>query len=449
MVRKYGALNSFRTFLDTLRGKGTRYIYIGDRESWEALTDEERDQYEIAELSDDGELAEKQLPYNKRWLQFDPDNRKGLVIKAGACVRFHDADTDKDIVKWYSTDKKVDLSDTTLINGAAYALVAKVGEEEIEYSAVLQNSADKGATVGWFHTLCAAVPSSQKAIYRGSSATVDCVVGYDSVKEKPYYDFYHKTGTYTVTTYYGTIEVAHPLAGFAAGDILPESVWCLDFRPTCDPAGMIYSKEANRAVDIYIMSGTGTNTRSEYDKAPTRNRVYEQMIRDLGSVGKQCLDDAEFSAIALGSPTNCSVSTGADSSKLPTTGGNVSDQLSSYTSQRGARMVSGVGCEDCCGYLWQVLRDTGPNGSYGWNNLGKITYRWGDTETAGTDDKYTFGGEYGVPYQMLAGADFYVASAIAPACCGPFSRAVTRLRSNAYVGAYVHDSSRGSSHICP
>ena len=38
----------------------------------------------------------------------------------------------------------------------------------------------------------------------------------------------------------GLVVTNHPLAGFSAGDILPESVWCLSFRPWADPAGMVY-----------------------------------------------------------------------------------------------------------------------------------------------------------------------------------------------------------------
>src|SRR5574343_193165 len=60
----------------------------------------------------------------------------------------------------------------------------------------------------------------------------------------------------------GTI-ASHTLTDFAQGDILPQSIWDLNFKPACsDPRGMVYSVKANCWFDIYLPSGTGTSTLS-------------------------------------------------------------------------------------------------------------------------------------------------------------------------------------------
>lgn len=46
-------------------------------------------------------------------------------------------------------------------------------------------------------------------------------------------------GFHTLCVDAGEID-GHPLSGFSAGDILPASVWCLNHRPYCEPAGMVY-----------------------------------------------------------------------------------------------------------------------------------------------------------------------------------------------------------------
>jgi len=59
----------------------------------------------------------------------------------------------------------------------------------------------------------------------------------------------------------GTI-AGHTLTNFAQGDILPQSVWDLKHRSICEPAGMVWSDEAQVWVDIYLASGTGVSTTS-------------------------------------------------------------------------------------------------------------------------------------------------------------------------------------------
>jgi hypothetical protein len=58
----------------------------------------------------------------------------------------------------------------------------------------------------------------------------------------------------------GTIS-GHTLTGFVAGDVLPASIWDLNFKPKfANPEGMVYSDGINKWVDIYLASGTGAST---------------------------------------------------------------------------------------------------------------------------------------------------------------------------------------------
>jgi hypothetical protein len=69
-------------------------------------------------------------------------------------------------------------------------------------------------------------------------------------------------------------------------------------------------------------------------------------VDDFAAVKKQLLDDSEFQVIAAGSNEETNISGSAD----PVTTGGHSDTAS-------RRMISNIGCEDCCGALWQWLRD--------------------------------------------------------------------------------------------
>lgn len=144
----------------------------------------------------------------------------------------------------------------------------------------------------------------------------------------------------------GTIS-GHALTGLLAGDILPASVWDLEHRPACDPAGMVYSDQADLWVDIYLQSGTGAATASAYGATITDTRIWMDHVDDLAAVGKRLLWDGEFQIIAEGSNQKTNISGSADP---VTTGGHVD--------AADRRMISNIGCEDCCGVMYQWLMDT-------------------------------------------------------------------------------------------
>lgn len=143
----------------------------------------------------------------------------------------------------------------------------------------------------------------------------------------------------------GTIS-GHDLTGFAVGDILPDSIWDLKHRPISEPNGMVWSDAAQIWVDIYLASGTGSSTASVYGGTISDSRNWMDFVDDFGAVKKGLLDDIEFQLIAAGSNEETDIFGSAD----PVTTGGHSDTAS-------RRMISNIGCEDCCGVMWQWLRD--------------------------------------------------------------------------------------------
>jgi len=115
----------------------------------------------------------------------------------------------------------------------------------------------------------------------------------------------------------GTIS-GHSLTGFLTGDILPASIWDLNFRPVSSPEGMVFSAAADVWVDIYLQSGTALTTKSSYGATITDTRDYWSHGDDQAAVGKRLLFDQEFNQIAWGSPEQTNIAGLAD---VVTTGG--------------------------------------------------------------------------------------------------------------------------------
>jgi hypothetical protein len=152
---------------------------------------------------------------------------------------------------------------------------------------------------------------------------------------------------------------SHDLTDFATGDVLPLSIWDLKHKPReATPEGMVYSPAINKWVDIYLTSGTGTSTASVYGGTISDNRTWLDFVDDGMAVKKRLLRDAEYQAIAAGSNEQTNIKGGADP---VTTGGHVN------TASR--RMISNIGCEDCCGAMWQWLDEQ----SYQLNADGSIS----------------------------------------------------------------------------
>lgn len=144
----------------------------------------------------------------------------------------------------------------------------------------------------------------------------------------------------------------HPLSGYAAGDILPASVWDLKHRPVSEPEGMVYVEGLGKWYDIYLASWDGAQLVSTFggtiaDGASSRKYHGLKFNEDFGLVGKHLPSWDEFMVFAKGSNEQTAISGAADPG---TTGG--------HTDTAGRRMISNDGLEDCCGALWQWMHDS-------------------------------------------------------------------------------------------
>jgi hypothetical protein len=224
--------------------------------------------------------------------------------------------------------------------------------------------------IGGFHTLCAAVTAGN------APALVDT-----------------------------NIWASHPAVGYAAADIIPNSVWCLTHRPISNPNGMVFVNKLNLWVDIYLQSGTGTSTTSAYGATVTDTRAEIHHKWDMNLVYKRAPKSDEFSVFAEGSNQKTAIY-GSAAPSPKTAGGHID------TSSK--RMISGYFIEECCGFLWQWLDEIGVNGGSVW-----VTQGDGDTR----------GQHYGtLPYVLLAGGDWGGA-----ASCGSRCRNSGRVRSHVAV----------------
>jgi hypothetical protein len=345
-----------------------------------------------------------------RWLRFNPSNKKGLIIKANTKIKKANGEYQS-----YTSDTTVDLSSYITANGADYFVFLDNSGNITCQTTTTKSNAVK---IGRFHTLC--VNAGTMTMIAPDDTTNGVVGNYYLVKpyredtDPDFYAFYRKQITaITKGTYYNVCTMSHPLSGFSANDILPESVFCLTWYPNClVEDAMVYDKTTDNCIDIYLQSGTGCNTRSKYNATHTVSRQPINHQADMNAVGKKLLTDNDFMSCALGSNEKTNITGSSDKT---TVGG--------HSDTAGRRMISAIGCEECCGYLWQWLDEIAPTGGSGW-----VSYSDGDY----------FGQSYGLPYVLQAGGDWTGGSA-----CGSRSRVSDGSR--AHVGSY--NGSRGSSRI--
>ena len=153
-------------------------------------------------------------------------------------------------------------------------------------------------------------------------------------------------GFHTLCVAVGAIG-GHTLTNYAVKDILPQSIWDLKHRAkSLINVGLVYDSAIQKWVDIYLQSGTGTGTTSVNGGTITDTRNWMDHVDDGNAVGKRLLRDGEFQSIAAGSNKETNI---AGSGDPGTTGG--------HSDTAGRRMISNIGCEDCCGALQQWLED--------------------------------------------------------------------------------------------
>ena len=282
-----------------------------------------------------------------RWLRFDfsASNKKTLKILANTHIRVENTTVH------FNTDTSFDLS--TAINATSNSkgkdwYVFLDTEGNVTCSLSKTESAGK-RRIGQFHTLCADAGASVTGIVPTELTTTGgnfLIKQYNEEEDSDFYAFYNKPITAVEAgAFYNVGTVAHPLSGFVASDILPESVWCLTFHPSCASYdGMVYDRDCDIAVDIYLQSGKGKATKSAFGAPLIESRLQWNHQEDMRAVGKRLLKDHEFTSIASGSNERTSIEGGSTPN---TTGGHVDTT--------GRRMISFIGCEECCGYRTQWL----------------------------------------------------------------------------------------------
>ncbi len=318
-----------------------------------------------------------------RWLRFDfsAENKQTLKILADTHIRVGST------IIHFEEDTSFDLSATinaeTSPNGKDWYVFLDT-EGNITCS-LTKTEATGTKRIGQFHTLCVDAGSSLTGLVPTELTTTGnnfLIKQYDEEEDPDFYAFYNKSITaISAGTYYNVGTVAHPLSGFKANDILPESVWCLTFHPSCSSYdGMVYDRDCDIAVDIYLQSGKGKATRSAYGAVHTVSRQQWNHEEDMRAVGKRLLKDREFNSIASGSNEKTNIQGTEDKT---TVGGHVDTN--------GSRMISFIGCEECSGYLTQWLDEI----------CGTNTDDW-----ASNDGQGSFGLQFHDNNCMLAGGSW-------------------------------------------
>ena len=350
-----------------------------------------------------------------RWLRFDfsASNKQTLKILANTHIRV------KNTIVHFDTDTSFDLS--TTINATSNSkgkdwYVFLDTEGNVTCSLSKTESAGK-RRIGQFHTLCVNAGASVTGLVPTELTTTGgnfLIKQYNEEEDNDFYTFYNKPITAVETgTYYNVGTVAHPLSGFVASDILPESVWCLTFHPSCASYdGMVYDRDCDIAVDIYLQSGTGKATKSAFGSTTIKERQQWNCQEDMRAVGKRLLKDHEFTSIASGSNEKTII---ANYTESKTAGGHVDTT--------GRRMISFIGCEECCGYEEQWLAEF-------CGVQVDSTSDWKDNDGQGS-----FGQQSGVTKCLIAGGGWSYSSR-----CGSRFRLISD-RSDAW------SSARGSAEI--
>lgn len=312
--------------------------------------------------------------------------KNSITLKAGTVIRL---DVSEDDVRYLEVKEDTDYNIYNIMDtGAAsltagtdyyiYAVKKDITNNEtseivktVEIKASLNSTYPQGYTaatsrkIGGFHTLCAAVTSSNAPALPANS-----------------------------------LWSSHPAIGYNAGDIIPNSVWCLSNRPQSEPEGMAYIEPIDMWVDIYKQSGTGASTKSAYGATVTDNRQPINHQWDLQLKNKRPARDCEFTVFAEGSNQKTAIY-GSASPNPKTTGG--------HTDTAGKRMISGFFIEECCGYMWEWLDEIAPVGGSGFVSYG---------------DDNSRGQSYGMPYVLSAGGAWPDSSS-----CGSRARAAHFSRS--------------------
>ena len=268
------------------------------------------------------------------------------------------------------------------INGTIYTTTA---EKTVSIS-------DFGSVAGGDFYIYACVPSSgtEPAFVVSQNSTVP--TGYTASTSRKIGGFHTLCADAGTLTYINSVTgstVTHPLSGYVKGDILPASRWDLWHRPRTDPEGMVYLGDNGNDVwlSIYLLSWSGTKLVSTFggvtaDGGSSKVWHGELFSEALAMQGGRLPHRDEFVWAARGANEQTNIKGSADAT---TTGG--------HTDTAGRRMISCIGCEDTCGFLWQWLTELGFAGGSGWTN----------SFYNSSVDPRSYGQGYGTVYRLRAG----------------------------------------------
>ena len=176
---------------------------------------------------------------------------------------------------------------------------------------------------------------------------------------------------------------------------------------------MVYDRDCDIAVDIYPQSGKGKATKSAFGATVIKGRQQWNSQEDVRAVGKRLLKDHEFTSIASGSNEKTSV----EGNELPTTTGG-------HVDTTGRRMISFIGCEECCGYVGQ------------WIDAFCGSQVDSGTDWRDNDGQGSFGQQLGVTKCLVAGGNW-----------SNTYRCGSRFRSAIWDRADTANGARGSAEI--
>ena len=349
--------------------------YVKDAQVWyKATVDDSGDQvtvtwnvYSMSTATDkleDYSYVVNPKPGQYRWLRFDRNNKNGLVIQKGVVINLSYFGVDG--VLHVNEDLRFDMGNS-LVSGTNYCVVMTYANDRIVLTAKLpKNLSSNDIVIGRFHTLCASVGENVTMRVRvpngyPTSNVSLLIKSYKYEEDTDFYNFYNKPvqSVLSDSPGYKCVNVTHPLSGYAAGNILPESIFCETFKPSARyqiiglsniEDAMVYDKDSDKAVDIYLQSGITRNTCSKYKQTFTVNRSPLLHSADMADVGKKLLTNFEFTCAAKGSNECTNIKASAMDSG---TGGHLDTE--------DRRMISAIGCEDMCGYVNQWLDEFGLN----------------------------------------------------------------------------------------
>lgn len=187
----------------------------------------------------------------------------------------------------------------------------------------------------------------------------------------------------------------HSLIGWNAGDILPESVWCLSHRSISGCEGQYYESRVDLWVDIYNV-GTGSLT-SAFGQTRLHTVTYQALSEKLGLIGKRFPTLDEFQIIADGSNQKTNVY-GSVQPNPDTTGG--------HNDTAGKAMCNDKGLEEGCGLQW-VFAGNSPSGDGGSG--------WGTTDGSGAK-----GQTYGTGRILLLGGGWGYGASCGSRCVSAY-----------------------------